>query len=74
MYSTETTYQLMSEKLKSPQGSHSLRCRLCITVNDVRLPSHLHRLQGDDIEDRAVGGEESVEGEAEVVFLYLRGG
>lgn len=67
------TNQLVAEELKPPQRAHSLRGCLRIAEHDVRLPSHLHRLHGDDVEDRAVGGEEGVEGEAEVVFLDLRG-
>lgn len=68
-----TTNQLVTKELKSLKRAHSLRSRLRIAEHDVSLPTHLHRLHGDDIEDRAVGGEERVEGEAEVVFLDLRG-
>lgn len=39
----------------------------------MRLASHLVIPKSDDIEDRAVGCEESVEGEAEVGFLDLFG-
>jgi hypothetical protein len=40
----------------------------------MRLASHFHRLQGDNIEDRPVGGEEHVERRAQVVLLYLARG
>lgn len=38
------------------------------------LAPHLLGFHGNDIEDGAVGGEEGVEGEADVVFLNLAGG
>ena len=34
----------------------------------MRLPAHFVRAEGVDVEDGAVGGEEGVEGEAEVGF------
>lgn len=39
----------------------------------MRLASHLVISKSNDIEDRAVGREEGVEGEAEIRFPYLFG-
>lgn len=56
-----TTNQLVTEELKPLQRAHSLCSCLRIAEYNVRLPSHLHRLHGDDIEDGSIGGEEGVE-------------
>ena len=45
--------------------------RLHISKSNMRLASHLVIPKSDDIKDRAVGCEESIEGEAEVRFPDL---
>lgn len=67
------TDHLLPEKIKPLQRSHGLRARLHVSKRDVRLASHLVVPKSDDVEDRAVGREEGVEGEAEVGFLDLFG-
>ena len=56
----EIAYHLTSKELKSLQRSHSLRSTLDISENNMRLPSHLHGLQCDNVENRSIGAEQHV--------------
>ena len=67
------TDQFFPQKIEPLERSHRLRTRLHISKSDVRLASHLVIPKCDNIKDRAVGREESVEGQSEVSFLHLFG-
>ena len=67
------TDHFLPQKIKPLERSHRLGTRLHISEGNVRLASHLVIPKSHDIKDRAVGREESVKGQSEVIFLHLFG-
>lgn len=67
------TYELLAQKVKSIKCPHGLRGRLYVAIDNVRLASHLHGLEGDHIENRPIRREQEVQSCAQVVFLDVRG-
>lgn len=65
------TDHLLPKKIKALERSHRLRTRLRISKSNMRLASHLVIPKSDDIKNRAIGCEESIEREAEVRFSDL---
>lgn len=54
-------YHLLAEEFKTLERSHGLCACLYVSEDDVRLPTHLLRLQGNYIQDRTIRGKQSVE-------------
>lgn len=67
------TYNVLPKKRRSLQRAHRLRRSINIAEDDVGLAAHLGGLEGDDVEDDAVGGEEHVEVSLEVGLGELVG-
>lgn len=65
------SHHFLSKEVEPLQRSHSLRTSLNISKCYMRLASHLTILECDDIQDRAIGREEGVEGKAKIRFLKL---
>lgn len=66
-------HQVHAEERLPLQRSHGLSRRLNISEYDVRLSSHLHRLQRHDVQNGTVRGEEDVQRASEVGLPDLRG-
>lgn len=67
------TYHLLPKELEPLTRAHCLIGALYVAKEDVRLSAHFARFHGGDIEDRAVGGEEGIEGAAQVILLEFLG-
>lgn len=65
----QLTNHRFSKKLKALKCSHGLGAGLNVTVDNVRLTTGFGGLQSDNIKNRSVGGEESIEREPQVRFL-----
>jgi hypothetical protein len=66
-------YHLLSEKLEPLQRPHRLGARVDIAKNNVGLPAHLHGLERHDVEHGAVGAEQRVERQSQVLLWHLVG-
>ena len=51
------TYHFFPEESEVLQCAHRLRRRINVAEHDVRLAPHLHRLEGYNVQDDAVGGK-----------------
>jgi hypothetical protein len=49
------THQVLVKENKALQSAHGLRRGVDVTEDDMRLAPHLHGLEGDNIEDDAIG-------------------
>lgn len=67
------TYHLLAKEVESLKSAHGLCAGLDVLENDMGLSAHLVRLQGHNVKDSAVGGEEGVERGAEVMLVELIG-
>lgn len=67
-----TTHHFSAKELEPLQCSHGLGRSLDISENDMCLTAHLLCPQSNNIEDRAIGGEENIERDSQVGLLNLR--
>lgn len=68
---TRETHNLVPKEFESLYRPHGLSRCLDISKCYMCLAAHLLGLHSNDIEDRSIGREEGIEGETEVIFLYL---
>lgn len=64
-------YHFFAEEFKSLQSPQSLRACLNVTVHDMCLAAHLHRLQSYHIEDWTVRREQCIQRKPKVFLLKL---
>jgi hypothetical protein len=66
-------YHVLGEEGEALQSAHGLRRRVDVAEDDMGLAPHLGSLEGDDIEDDAIGREQHVQVPLEVFLGELVG-
>lgn len=63
------TYHVLSKESEALQSAHGLGRGINVAEHNMRLASHLHRLERNNIEDDAIGSKQHVQVSLEVFFL-----
>lgn len=69
----DVTHHFLAEEIKTLQRPHSLCARIHVAEHNVCLAAHLRSLEGDNIENNTVCGEEHVQVPLEVILGELVG-